>query len=89
MSLWSWSSLDQNVLREHGGGDDHNVEAGILHPWPDEDCLPVNVNVNPAGRPRAVGTPVGSLEGRHDRGGGAEHDPLPNVNVIGDFVPDI
>ena len=46
------------VVCEHGGDDAHNVEAGILHPWPDEDCLPVDVNVDLGGRPQAVGAPI-------------------------------
>ena len=36
----------------------HNVEARILYPQTSEDYLPVDVNVNPEGRPLAIGAPT-------------------------------
>ena len=36
--------VTDGVLLEHGGGDAHNVEAGILDPWPDDANLISNAS---------------------------------------------
>ena len=52
---------------------------------------PTVPNFDPGGRSQAIGAPTSSLRGRHDGRGGAEQNPLPDVDVLSDhrdLVPD-
>ena len=43
---------------------------------------PTKHEIDPGGRSQAIGTAFSCLQGHHNGNGGAEHDPLLDVNVL-------